>query len=417
MTQLINNTWKLSALLAITALLITGCGKSTTPEQAENKGSETKSTEDAANSSDLKTASINPPAQSEPELPPEGSPEWILMEIAELHQQPFPVTNDQTALNNARKDRNNTIITKATEVIKLTHSNKEKEEVFTIAVNQLMEARLKLALMGDAEAQQALYDDAVSLYERRPKSDAAIIASLALSRYIHTNARLYGKKEPRWLKELAKQARLFATNFKEQEADAIKLLYSAGRSCELHGLKNDATGCYQLVAHQFPKNESPQALQVAAFLRRLNLKGQPLQLAGPTIEGGWVSVEEMKGKVVLVVFWDTKNSRWLKQVDQVNKIAKKYNKYGLEVVGINLDKEEPDVEAFLENRPLAWHHIFYSDKKHRRWDNLVVKHYGVREIPLMWLVDHQGKVTSENVQVEELEKEVRRLLTESRKKE
>ncbi len=423
MTQLMNKTWKFSAVLAISALIFTGCGSgdSASPEQAENsppKITPGESNETPSKTKELQTVSINPPTQqTEPDLPKQGSPEWILMEIAELHEKAFPATNNKVALNEARRSRSEAIVAKATQVIKMTHDNKEKEEVFTIAVNQLMEASLNLALLGDKEAQQALYEHAVALHKRSPKSDAAIIASLALSRYIHTNARLYAKKEPRWLKELAKQARLFATNFPEQEAEAISLLYSAGRSCELHGLSDDAEGCYSLVAHQYPKSESPQALQVASFLRRMNLKGESLQLAGPTIEGGWVSIDDFKGKVVLVVFWDSKNTQWLKQVEKVEKIAKKYKQYGLEVIGINLDKEEPDVESFLEKHSLTWQQIFYSDKKNRRWDNPIVKYYGVRTIPAMWLVDHEGKVVSEKIQVDALEKEVRRLITESRKKE
>ncbi|VAX38322.1 hypothetical protein MNBD_PLANCTO02-2841 [hydrothermal vent metagenome] len=415
MTQLINKTWKLSALLAVAAFISSGCGDASSSGQAGSDTIKITPAEDLEHSSEMKTALIDPPGQTEPDLPPEGSAEWILMELEE-QKRPLPATNDKVALKAARKTQNNKIIVKATEIIKLTHEVKEKEKLFTVAVNYLMEARLNLALLGDAEAQQALYDDATSLYERKPKSDAAAIASQVLWRYIRTNASLYSKKEPAWLKELAKQSRLFATNFPNREAKAISLLYSAGRSCELHGLKDDAADCYTLVAHQYPENKSQQAVQMASFLRKMNIQGKSLQLAGPTIEGGWVSVGDFKGKVILIVFWDSKNDQWLKQVDAVDGIAKKYKEYGLKVIGVNLDREEPEVESFLEKHPLAWTQIFYSDKKLRRWDNPVVKYYGVQKIPLMWLVDHQGKVASNNVQLKTLEKEVRTLIKASRSK-
>ena len=63
----------------------------------------------------------------------------------------------------------------------------------------------------------------------------------------------------------------------------MPLLLAAGRSCELHGLLDEAVACFALIQAQFP--DSTQAAQAAGVMRRLKLPGQKLQLAGPTLDG------------------------------------------------------------------------------------------------------------------------------------
>ena len=339
-----------------------------------------------------------------------------MLTIQGLRNKPFPKTSDPTALAAYRRERHKKIIALATEVITATLKDPKQQKVFDEAAMQLMEARLNLALQGDEEARGQLYENAAAFYERDAESEAAVTSAIALTRYVHTNARRYGKKEPRWLEELSRQARLFATNFPKEEFQSVSLLYAAGRSCELHGLTKEAISCYELISKLHPESDLPQAQHVPAFLRRLNLQGKPLQLAGPTIDGGFISVDDFKNKVVLVVFWSSENESFQKDVAAIHKITTKYKKFGLEVIGVNLDEEEPNVEAFLEKYPLTWKQIFYSDPAKRRWNTPVVKYYGVRELPMMWLVDHHGNVADTKVKADTLEKQVRELLLALREK-
>src|SRR5690606_22911310 len=127
-----------------------------------------------------------------------------------------------------------------------------------------------------------------------------------------------------WLEEFANQAKLFATNF-PQNARAVPLLLAAARTCDLHDLHEEATTCYALVQSQFPNH--PASAQVAGPLRRLQLLGKPLQLAGPTIDGNYVNIDEHRGKVVLVVFWASNVIPFLEQLPQLTALCKKYEKY------------------------------------------------------------------------------------------
>src|SRR3990172_379350 len=209
-----------------------------------------------------------------------------------------------------------------------------------------------------------------------------------------------GKKEPRWLSEFAQQARLYATNFPMYQARALQLLLSAGRSCELHGIRDEALACYAMIQEKFP--EAPQARQAAAIIRRLNLKGQKLDLGGETPEGGYVKIDDYQGKIVLVGFWSSDSQAFQQQLPQLTEVVQKYEKKGLSVIGISLDEDETLVDQFVVEPPLPWTQIFSVDRDKRRWDHPVVKAYGVQDIPLYWLVDQSGTVVENQIQPEEL---------------
>ncbi|MCA9008075.1 MAG: hypothetical protein KDA70_22615, partial [Planctomycetaceae bacterium] len=84
--------------------------------------------------------------------------------------------------------------------------------------------------------------------------------------------------------------------------------------------------------------------------------------------------------------------------------------YGFEIVGVNLDLEEPAIDAFQEKTPLDWRQIFYSSRDKRGWNNPAAVFYGVRTVPMLMLVDHTGvtEVVTENAK--DLEEPLRSLL-------
>ena len=335
-----------------------------------------------------------------------------LTEIQQIRSQPFPKTQDLEILKNTRRERNLHIIEVANKAIGLTHKDSSLEAFFNQAVASLMEAHLQLALQGATEDIDAIYGAAAALYERDPNSEAAAEAGYALARLAHTNARRYAPKEPRWLVEFARQARLFAENFPQQAARSVPLLYAAAWSCELHQMRDEAIACYTLLQEKFPKTH--QGAQSEAVLRRLMLIGQTPDLQGPTLDGGFVSLDdqERNGKVVLVVFWSSDTARFAEELPYIQKIVQKHGTAGLKVVGVNLDEEELDVDRFLQQHAMPWPHIFYPGSDQRRWENPIAKFYGIRDIPMYWLIDRQGRVVDNYAQLKTMDKKIQQLLLE-----
>jgi peroxiredoxin len=395
--------WLFLVVACLTAF--SGCGSSKEP--AAEEGASTADA--AADSGEVE------PAQPEGAVPEKGSPEWVIGEMLVLRAEPLTDSKDPAQIAASRRDRHHKMIEMATGVIAKTHGDAAKEPVFNAAVEFLVESRLQLALAGDTAERDSLIDDASSLFNRNKDSKAAVVAAYAVARYANSQAQLTAgnpKADPAArdaaLKEFSKQARLFSTNFPTQQARAAQLLISAARSCELHGIRDEALACYTMLEEKLP--ETPQATQAAAILKRLNLEGQKLDLGGETPEGGFVKIDDYKGKVVLVVFWSSDSQEFLRQVSDLGQVARKYESKGLRVIGVSLDEDETLVDAFVEKYPLPWTQIFSVDKDKRRWDNPVVKAYGVQDIPLYWLVDQNGTVVDSQVNPDELEARVRSIL-------
>ncbi len=365
----------------------------------------------------LPTAAISSAASwdSAPQSTPangDGTAESIVQEIKTLRKEPVKNAKNADEVDAARRERNRKIVDLATLAISRSHQDPEKEQTFTDAVALLMEARMDLALDGDRREIDLLYDDAESVYERAPNSSAAAEAAYVLARFAHTNARRFAKEEPRWLEEFSRQARLFATNFPHETDRAVALLYSAGWSCELHSLPEEAASCYTLIQQQFPL--SPQASQVTAVLRRLNLKGTSLQLAGPTSKGSYISIDDYRGKVVLIVFWAKGTNRFRQHLPAIASAAQKYSSSGFSIIGVNLDKEEKSLQSFVEQNSLTWPQIFFSHPEKRQWNNPIVKYYGIRDVPMFWLVDANGVVVDTHAHPANLDTQIDELLSSNR---
>ena len=395
-----------TATVLILAGLASGCGSSDGPDSAA-AGSGSGGTEAAsateATSQNLPTASVAAPAEAPAStVPEEGTVEHILYSINEIRRRPLPQTDDLERLRGVQTARNEQVIQLATELIARTHESPESQELFNEAVHQLMESRLQLALQGHEEHIDLLYKQADSLYQRDPKSKAAIDAARVRVRFAHTNARRFADKEPKWLEELANQARSFATSFPQEDIHAVELLYAAGRSCELHGLTDEAVACYSLIEREFAQSRNAKAATVPAILRRLQLPGRQIELAGPSIDGRFVRIDEYRGRAVLVVFWASGTPRVHDYLPAIRQATEKLGDKSLAVIGVNLDEDQLALEDFVERNGLNWPQIFHSDESKRRWDHPIARYYGLRDIPAVWLVNQEGVVVSTSVTPEDL---------------
>ena len=260
---------------------------------------------------------------------------------------------------------------------------------------------------------EALYADVEQLDNRDPDSTAAAEGAFALARFTHTMARGHAGRSVDWVREFSRQARSFAGRFPDQAYRFVPQLFAAARSCELHNLNTEAIHCYTMLKDHF--TETIQGQQSISILRRLNLVGQRPEIAGSTPDGGDVAIGDYAGRVVLVVFWSSENTTFRKLAPTLVELSRDYRKNGLEILGVNLDKEETDVDGFLEKVALPGRHIFFSHRDQRRWENPIAKFYGISDIPTLWLVDRQGRVVNTRVTSEALDRDVRKLLAAGRR--
>ena len=337
--------------------------------------------------------------------PLDGTPEAIILQITQMRLQPYRSAGDLDApasqedveeQRTARRQRNLKIIELAEEAIAMTHQNRDKEQIFNIAVHRLMDATYQLAMQGDNDAVDQLYGHAESLYARDPESKAASESAWFVARYSNENAERFADQDIRWVQEFSRQSRAFADKFPQDRQRAVGLLHDSSMTCDYWGLRQEAIQCYTALQQKFP--ETPQAARATGPLRRLGLPGKLLDLGGPTLDGGFLQVTDFKGSPVLIIFWSSQAKPFVTQVSAILATVSKHEKNGLQVIGVNLDLEEPDLDAFLEQTGIGWRTVFHQDKSRRSWDHPVASYYGVQSIPQFWLVDTAGKVVTTTVQ-------------------
>ena len=92
-----------------------------------------------------------------------------------------------------------------------------------------------------------------------------------------------------------------------------------------------------------------------------------------------------------------------------SKLHEKYQGKGLEVVGVSLDNEKADLEAFLKEQPMPWPQIFEPGGI----DSRLATEYGIISLPTMFLIDGQGKVVSRSLRTaSEVERQLDKLLAQ-----
>ena len=127
-----------------------------------------------------------------------------------------------------------------------------------------------------------------------------------------------------------------------------------------------------------------------------------------TLDGESVSLEGLRGKIVLIDFWATWCGPCLAATPGLARLNKKFAGEPFVILGISADKSAESWRAFIEDKKLTWPH--YLDSR-----RMLANRFGVEAYPTYILLDHEGIVRylrrGWNPQVDqELEHEARKLL-------
>ena len=128
-----------------------------------------------------------------------------------------------------------------------------------------------------------------------------------------------------------------------------------------------------------------------------------------TLDGGTVSSESLRGKVVLVNFWATWCTPCRVEMPLLQRMAERHREAGLVVVGLSRDVGPPaEVRAFLEERGIHYPVAIVGREAERAFG-------GIRGYPTSFLIDRSGQVRHKALgplAMLSFEPAVRRLLAE-----
>lgn len=207
------------------------------------------------------------------------------------------------------------------------------------------------------------------------------------------------KVQKKWLANLEQYVGEFPGS-----PDAAEAMLQLGIAEEFAGEEEGAKKWYGQIVDRFA--QTPSAQKAAGAVTRLDSVGKVLRLRGASIRPGKsVDTGQYRDKVVLVQYWATWCEPCKADMAQIRELQAKYPKE-LEIVSISLDSRKADLEAYLKKNAYPWHHIYEAGGL----DSRLANELGVLTLPTMLLLDQQGKVANRNVNISDLDREIKSLL-------
>ena len=121
----------------------------------------------------------------------------------------------------------------------------------------------------------------------------------------------------------------------------------------------------------------------------LALLGKPVpDFSAIDLDGKPISLQQYRGKVVLLDFWAVWNGFCIGDILNLKKIYDTYRDHGFDIIGVNLDTDETKLRNYLKENDIPWRQIFSGQERQCP----LAQQSDVRSIPTRWLIDKDGKL-------------------------
>ncbi|WP_164101817.1 TlpA disulfide reductase family protein [Candidatus Laterigemmans baculatus] len=147
--------------------------------------------------------------------------------------------------------------------------------------------------------------------------------------------------------------------------------------------------------------------KAAGAVRRLESVGRELPLTGTTLDNKAFDLARLRGKPVVIHYWATWCEPCKQDMKLLRQLQARYQKAGLQIVGINVDGVRSDAIAYLNEVKLPWVTLFAEGGLDA---SPLANMLGVQTLPTMLLVDAQGKVVRHNITASQLDEEIDKLV-------
>jgi thiol-disulfide isomerase/thioredoxin len=139
------------------------------------------------------------------------------------------------------------------------------------------------------------------------------------------------------------------------------------------------------------------AAQIAGEARRVRIIGNPLQLDGVGLDDKPLDWKAFRGKVVLIDFWYMGCKPCVADLPTIKATYDKYRGRGFEVIGITPDRDAAELRDFLLAHDVSWRIVYTPEG-----EQPTIARYGISAFPTYFLIDADGKVTTTELEADQL---------------
>lgn len=211
------------------------------------------------------------------------------------------------------------------------------------------------------------------------------------------------KLTEKWLEDLAG----FVSKYKKAD-DTPDALWQLAMGSEFAGKTAESKRWYKELGDSFP--DSFHAPRAKGSLARLNLVGNKMTLNAPLLgdAGKMFDIESLKGKVVIVHYWSTASTTHVGDFAVLKqKVASAKN---VELVCISLDDDGAKARDAVVKAQVPGIHLWQAAPNNAgSLGSPLAIQYGIHILPTLFIIDRDGRVTNNSVQVADIDTELKKV--------
>lgn len=127
------------------------------------------------------------------------------------------------------------------------------------------------------------------------------------------------------------------------------------------------------------------------------------------MDGQSISLDALKGKVVLIDFWATWCPSCREAVPHIQKIAKKFQGEPLVILSVSLDEDREKWKDFVAKNEMTWPQYLDADSK-----GALQSSFAVHSIPQTFTIDADGVLQDQHIGDEAIEGKLKKLVSRAR---
>jgi thiol-disulfide isomerase/thioredoxin len=128
-----------------------------------------------------------------------------------------------------------------------------------------------------------------------------------------------------------------------------------------------------------------------------------------TTDGQTVSLDELKGKVVLIDFWATWCPSCREAMPHIRELAKKFKGEPLVILSVSLDDDEQKWKDYVAKNEMTWPQ--YRDAGFK---GVLANSFGVHAIPQTFTIDADGVLQDQHIGDASIEGKLKKLVSRAR---